>query len=226
VTERQDAKPLPAVRGDVAFENITLSFGRGAPALDQVSFTVRAGETLAVVGPSGSGKSTIADLLLRLLDPDSGTVRLDGRDIREFRLADLRRQVVLVDQEPFVFHTSIAENLRYGRPDASQAELEEAARAAGIDAFIRNLPEGYETVVGERGMALSAGERQRIAIARAFLADPAVLVLDEPTAALDSATERQVVAGYEQVMRGRTTIVITHRADVARQADRLFAVTP
>jgi ATP-binding cassette, subfamily B, bacterial len=226
VTERQDAKPLPAVRGDVAFENITLSFGRGAPALDQVSFTVRAGETLAVVGPSGSGKSTIADLLLRLLDPDSGTVRLDGRDIREFRLADLRRQVVLVDQEPFVFHTSIAENLRYGRPDASHAELEEAARAAGIDAFIRNLPEGYETVVGERGMALSAGERQRIAIARAFLADPAVLVLDEPTAALDSATERQVVAGYEQVMRGRTTIVITHRADVARQADRLFAVTP
>jgi len=197
---------------------------RGGPVLDGVSFEARRGETLAIVGPSGSGKSTIADLLLRLLDPDAGTVRLDGIDVREFRLDDLRRAIVLVDQEPFVFHTSIAENLRYARPEASQRELENAARAAGIDDFIRGLPLGYETEVGERGTALSAGERQRLAIARAFLADPAVLVLDEPTASLDPTSERHVIAGYEAIMRGRTTILITHRLELAMQADRVVVL--
>jgi ATP-binding cassette subfamily B protein len=224
VMEAPDASPLPSVRGDVDFEEVTLSFDRSGPVLDRISFSVRAGETLAIVGSSGSGKSTIADLLLRLLEPDSGIVRLDGQDLRGIRLADLRRQVVLVEQEPFVFHTSIAENLRYSRPDASQRDLEEAARAAGIDAFIRNLPQQFETQVGERGMALSAGERQRIALARAFLADPAVLVLDEPTASLDPVSERQVVAGYEAIMRGRTTILISHRLELASQADRVVVL--
>jgi ATP-binding cassette subfamily B protein len=224
VMEAPDASPLPSVRGDVDFEEVTLSFDRSGPVLDRISFSVRAGETLAIVGSSGSGKSTIADLLLRLLEPDSGIVRLDGQDLRGVRLADLRRQVVLVEQEPFVFHTSIAENLRYSRPDASQRDLEEAARAAGIDAFIRNLPQQFETQVGERGMALSAGERQRIALARAFLADPAVLVLDEPTASLDPVSERQVVAGYEAIMRGRTTILISHRLELASQADRVVVL--
>jgi ATP-binding cassette subfamily B protein len=224
VVEQADAEPLPTVRGDVSFQNVSLSFDRSGPVLDGVSFEVRAGETLAVVGPSGSGKSTIADLLLRLLDPDSGTVRVDGRDLRGIRLADLRRQVVLVDQEPFVFHASIAENLRYGRPDATDRDLEEAARAAGIYEFIHGLPLGFDTQVGERGMALSAGERQRIAIARAFLADPAVLVLDEPTAALDPISERQVVAGYEEIMKGRTTILISHRLELASQADRIVVL--
>ena len=224
VVEAPDARPLPRVRGDVDFEDVTLSFDRSGPVLDRISFSVRAGETLAIVGSSGSGKSTIADLLLRLLEPDSGMVRLDGHDLRGVKLADLRRQVVLVEQEPFVFHTSIAENLRYSRPDASQRDLEEAARAAGIDAFIRNLPQQYETQVGERGMALSAGERQRIALARAFLADPAVLVLDEPTASLDPVSERQVVAGYEAIMRGRTTILISHRLELASQADRILVL--
>lgn len=224
VVEHPDAVALLAVRGDVSFENVSLSFDRSGPVLDNVSFAVRAGETLAVVGPSGSGKSTIADLLLRLLDPDRGTIRLDGRDLRGVRLADLRRQVVLVDQEPFVFHTSIAENLRYACPGATDRDLEEAARAAGIDEFIRGLPLGYDTQVGERGMALSAGERQRIAIARAFLADPAVLVLDEPTAALDPVSERQVVAGYEEIMKGRTTILISHRLELASQADRIVVL--
>jgi ATP-binding cassette, subfamily B, bacterial len=224
VIEAADAIGLPQVRGEVSFENVTLTFDRSGPVLDRVSFDVNAGETLAVVGPSGSGKSTIADLLLRLLDPDTGVIRLDGHDLRSIWLADLRRHVVLVEQEPFVFHATIAENLRYARPDASQGDLEEAARAAGIHDFIRNLPLGYETEVGERGTALSAGERQRIAIARAFLADPAVLVLDEPTAALDPVSEGQVVAGYEAVMKGRTTILISHRLELASQADRVIVL--
>ena len=224
VVEAPDATSLPRVRGDVDFEEVSFSFDRSGPVLDRVSFSVRAGETLAIVGSSGSGKSTIADLLLRLLEPDSGVVRLDGHDLRGVRLADLRRQVVLVEQEPFVFHTSIAENLRYSCPDASQRDLEEAARAAGIDGFIRNLPQQYETQVGERGMALSAGERQRIALARAFLADPAVLVLDEPTASLDPVSERQVIAGYEAIMEGRTTILISHRLELASQADLVIVL--
>ncbi|HLK20140.1 MAG TPA: ABC transporter ATP-binding protein [Bryobacteraceae bacterium] len=224
VVEAPDAAPLGEIRGDVSFENVTLAFDRTGPVLDKVSFSVRAGETMAVVGPSGSGKSTIADLLLRLLDPDAGVVSLDGRNLRGIPLKDLRARVVMVEQEPFVFHTTIAENLRYSRPDASDADLEEAARAAGIHEFIQNLPLKYETQVGERGMALSAGERQRIAIARALLADPAVLVLDEPTAALDPGSERQVVAGYGEIMKGRTTILITHRLELARQADRVLVL--
>jgi ATP-binding cassette subfamily B protein len=224
VVERASAAPLLNPRGDVRFENVSLSFDRGGPVLDGVTFEARRGETLAIVGPSGSGKSTIADLLLRLLDPDAGTVRIDGVDVREFRLEHLRRAVVLVDQEPFVFHTSIAENLRYARPEASQHQLEDAARAAGIDEFVRGLPLGYDTEVGERGTALSAGERQRIAIARAFLANPAVLVLDEPTASLDPISERHVITGYEAIMRGRTTILITHRLELAMQADRVLVL--
>jgi ATP-binding cassette, subfamily B, bacterial len=224
VVEAEDAIALPKVRGDVSVENVTLTFDRNGPVLDGVSFEVGAGETLAVVGPSGSGKSTIADLLLRLLDPDAGVVRLDGHDLRTIRLADLRRHVVLVEQEPFVFHATIAENLRYACPHASQTDLEEAARGAGIHDFIRGLPLQYETQVGERGMALSAGERQRIAIARAFLADPAVLVLDEPTAALDPVSERHVVAGYETIMKGRTTVLISHRLELASQADRVIVL--
>jgi ABC-type multidrug transport system fused ATPase/permease subunit len=188
--------------------------------LEHLSFVARAGEVVAIVGPSGSGKSTIADLLLRLLDPDSGEIRLDGGRLRAVKLEDLRRHVALVDQEPCILHASIAENIRYARPDATDGELKAAARQAALEIFIESLPQGYDTIVGERGMALSAGERQRIALARAFLTDPAVLVLDEPTAALDTVTERQVVDGYEAVMRGRTTIVITHRLDVARRADR------
>jgi ATP-binding cassette, subfamily B, bacterial len=179
---------------------------------------------LAIVGASGSGKSTVADLMLRLLDPDSGVVRLDGQDLRRMRLADLRRTVALVDQEPCILHATIGENIRYARPDASDAEVAEAARRAALDAFIDRLPERFDTIVGERGMALSAGERQRIALARAFLIDPAVLVLDEPTASLDEGTERQVIEGYEAAMRGRTTIVITHRAELARRAHRVLTL--
>jgi ATP-binding cassette subfamily B protein len=215
---------LTAVRGDIAFENVSLSFDRGAPVLEDLSLTVRAGEVLAIVGPSGSGKSTIADLVLRLLDPDTGTVRLDGHDLRTLSLTDLRRHVALVDQQPFMLHASIAENIRYARPEASDLEVEMAAREASLDAFINGLPQKFQTIVGERGAALSVGERQRLAMARAFLADPAVLVLDEPSAALDPPAERRIVEGYGKVMRGRTTIVITHRLDLARKADRIVVL--
>jgi ATP-binding cassette, subfamily B, bacterial len=224
VQEVAGAVSLPVVRGDVSFEGVSLSFDRSGPVLADVTFSLCAGETLAIVGPSGGGKSTIADLLLRLLDPDCGVVRLDGHDLRELRLSDLRRHVVLVDQEPFVFHASIAENLRYARPDATQGDLEKAALAAGIGDFIASLPQQYETQVGERGAALSAGERQRIAIARAYLANPSVLVLDEPTASLDPVSERQVIAGYEAIMQGRTTILISHRLELAMQADRVIVL--
>ncbi len=224
VEENPEAIALPSVRGEIEFDAVTVSFDRGGPVLEDVSFIVHPGEVVALVGPSGSGKSTLADLLLRLLDPDAGQIRIDGRDVRTVRLLDLRRRIALVDQEPCVLHASIAENIRYARPESTDAEVEAAARHAALEGFIDTLPQRYQTIVGERGMALSAGERQRIALARAFLAEPDVLVLDEPTSALDPETERQVIDGYEGVMRGRTTIVITHRLDVARRADRIITI--
>src|SRR5439155_11939643 len=208
VQEPSVAVRLEAVRGEIEFEDVTVSYARGAPALDRLSFAVRAGETVAIVGPSGSGKSTVADLLLRLIDPDRGVVRIDGHDVRSISLADLRHHVALVEQEPCILHATIAENIRYARPDATHAQVAEAARQAALGEFINRLPDGDRTMVGERGLALSAGERQRVGIARAFLANPAVLVLDEPSAALDPASERQIIDGYESVMRGRTAIVI------------------
>lgn len=233
VIEAPTARALSAVDGALRFEHVSLTTDRGVTVLDDVSFDCAAGHSVAIVGASGSGKSTIAALALRLIDPDTGTVRLDGVDLRDIRLADLRRHVVLVEQEPVLLHATIAENLRYGlvdddraplSPVEQQAALRKAAEAAGVAAFIQSLPKQYDTVVGERGLQLSAGERQRLALARAFLANPSVLVLDEPTAALDPVSERAVVDGYRAVMRGRTTLIISHRRDVAMSADHVVVL--
>ena len=224
VIDTPESAGLSRVDGRVTIERVTVSFGRGAPLLDDVSIEVAPGEVLAVVGPSGSGKSTLTELLLRLIDPDQGRVLLDGRDLREVPLREIRRHIALVDQEPFLFHASLLENLRYASPEATDEDLAAAVCAAGLEAFIAELPEGYATQVGEGGRALSAGERQRIAIARAFLAAPAVLVLDEPTASLDPSMTRQVMTGYEALMRGRTTVIVSHRLELARQADRVVVL--
>ena len=219
VIERPDAKRIQHPRGELRFESVTLGTDRQSRVLDEVSFTASPGQTVALVGGSGVGKSTIAYLATRLLDPDAGLVSLDGEDLRALTLTSVRRHIILVEQEPTLLHATIEENIRYVRPGATKDEVRLAAESAGIARFIEGLPQGYATVVGERGMAVSAGERQRIALARAFLADAAVLVMDEPTAALDSIAQRQVIDGSRAVMHGRTTILITHRREVAMAAD-------
>ena len=223
VREEPGAVAVEHVRGDVRFESVSFSFDRG-PVLAGLDLVVPAGESVAIVGRSGEGKSTIADLLVRHLDPDSGRVMLDGRDIKSMRLSDVRRHIVVVDQQPFVFNTTLRENIRFARPDATDDQVREAAMRAGLGPFIARSTQGLDTEVGEGGRALSAGERQRVAIARALLASPSVLVLDEATGSLDPATEAEVASGYEELMRGRTTIVITHRPELARRTGRIVTL--
>jgi len=221
VVEAPDAKTIADPKGEIEFVSVSLGTDRQSRVLDEVSFVARPGQTVALVGGSGVGKSTIAYLATRLLDPDSGVVRFDGEDLRALTLESVRRNVVLVEQEPTLLHATVEENIRYVRPSATTEDVRKAAQAAGIARFIEGLPQGYATIVGERGLAVSAGERQRIALARAFLADPAVLVMDEPTAALDAISQRQIIDGSRAVMRGRTTILITHRREVAMAADHV-----
>ncbi|WP_420464187.1 ABC transporter ATP-binding protein [Candidatus Palauibacter sp.] len=224
VDEMEGAGRLGQAEGAVVLDDVRLGHGRGGEVLAGVALEIPAGQVVALVGASGSGKSTIADLLSRQLDPDSGRVLLDGRDLRTLALADVRGQVAVVEQDPFIFHASIAENVRYARPDASDLEVAGALQAAALDGLLVSLPEGADTIVGERGRQLSAGERQRVAVARAFLSDPAVLVFDEATGALDPASEAQVLEGYAALMRGRTTVLITHRPELARRAERAVVI--
>jgi ATP-binding cassette, subfamily B, bacterial len=221
VEERADARELPRVHGRLQLEGVCFGYEPGRPVLQDVSLAVEPGETLALVGATGAGKSTLLGLVPRFFDPWQGRVLLDGHDVRELKLQSLRRQIALVLQEPFLFPLSLAENIAYGRPGASRGQVEASARAANAEEFIQRLPEGYETVIGERGATLSGGERQRIAIARALLKDAPLLLLDEPTSALDAGTEALVMEALERLMAGRTTLIIAHRFSTIRRADRI-----
>jgi ABC-type multidrug transport system fused ATPase/permease subunit len=226
VADAPGALPVPGrARGHVVFHDVSFAYRQGEPVLRDVSLELRPGETLALVGSSGAGKSTLASLLLRFYDPTAGRVTLDGTDLRALTLASLREQIAVVLQEPVLFAATIAENIAYGRPDATVDQIEAAARAAGAHEFITALPEGYATRIGERGATLSGGERQRLSIARAFVKDAPVLVLDEPTSALDAQTEHALVAALERLMRHRTTLIIAHRLSTVRGADRIAVMS-
>jgi ATP-binding cassette subfamily B protein/subfamily B ATP-binding cassette protein MsbA len=224
VVDRPGAVVLGRARGEVRFDDVSFGYEPRRPVLRSVSFAAGPGEVVAVVGPTGAGKSTLAGLVPRFFDPDQGRVLLDGHDLRELALASVRASVALVLQESFLFPFSIAENIAYGRPGAGRAEIEAAARAANAHEFVSRLPDGYETVVGERGATLSGGERQRIAIARALLKDAPLLVLDEPTSALDAETEQSLLEALDRLMAGRTTLVIAHRLSTIRRADQILVL--
>ncbi|WP_261381644.1 ABC transporter ATP-binding protein [Paenibacillus cremeus] len=224
VADLKEALPLKEVSGHVEFRNVSYAYQPGQYALRHVSFEARPGEVVAIVGPSGAGKSTLIGMLARLYDPAEGRVTIDGHDVKQVTLASLRRQVAFVTQESFLFHATVRDNLLFARQDASPQELEEACRKAYIHDVITALPEGYDTTVGERGHRLSGGERQRLAIARAILKDPRILILDEATSHLDSASEAYVQAALDELMRGRTTLVIAHRLSTILSADRIVVL--
>ncbi|HYZ16026.1 MAG TPA: ABC transporter ATP-binding protein [Candidatus Acidoferrum sp.] len=221
---KPDALVLRDVRGAVEFDDVHFSYTPERTALDGISLRIEPGQMAAFVGPSGAGKTTITQLVPRFYDPTSGTIRIDGHDVRDLTLASLRENIGIVTQETYLFHDTIAANLRYGREDASEAEVIAAARAANIHDFIASLPEGYATVVGERGHKLSGGERQRLAIARVLLKNPRILILDEATSALDSANEAAIQAALVPLMEGRTSLVIAHRLSTILNADVIFVV--
>jgi ATP-binding cassette subfamily B protein len=213
------------VTGHVRLEDVSFAYpGADRPALSGVDLDIPAGRTLALVGETGSGKTTLASLVARLYDPSSGSVRIDGIDIRDIRLADLAAIVGVVSQETYLLHTTVRENLRYAKPGATDEQIEGAARAAQIHDLISGLPDGYDTMVGSRGYRFSGGEKQRLAIARTLLRDPRVLVLDEATSALDTETERAVQMAFDALAQGRTTITIAHRLSTVRNADQIVVL--
>lgn len=223
VVEKPDAMPLSRARGDVSFKNLTFAYENEA-VLRNISFDVPAGRRVGVAGTTGAGKSTLMSLLTRFYDPTEGAIELDGVDLRDYRLADLRGQFAIVLQEPVLFSTSIAENISYARPEATPEKIIAAARAAGAHKFIEALPDGYDTTVGERGMRLSGGERQRISLARAFLKDAPILILDEPTSSVDVKTENAIMQTMTRLMQGRTTFMIAHRLSTLEHCDVLIAI--
>jgi len=224
IAEYDSARKLVAARGDFQFENVSFAYDGSGRGLENVSFEIPAGTRVGIVGSTGAGKSTLLNLLMRFYDPTSGTVLLDGRDIREYRIADLRKQFAVVLQEPVLFASSIAENIGYGKPEATDEEIIEAAKASASHEFILNLPEGYDTSVGERGSRLSGGERQRISLARAFLRNSPILILDEPTSSVDVHTEAAILEAIERLMAGRTTFMIAHRLTTLKSCDLLLVL--
>jgi ATP-binding cassette subfamily B protein/subfamily B ATP-binding cassette protein MsbA len=224
VANKLGAISLPPLRGEVRLENVTFGYQSDQPVLREISLEVRAGETLALVGASGTGKSTLISLISRFYDPWSGRVMIDGHDLRDVQIKSLRDQVALVLQEPFLFPLSIAENIAYGRPHATLAEIKEAAIAASAHEFIERLPQGYQTIIGERGATLSVGQRQRLSIARALLKDAPILILDEPTSALDAATENLLMKDLARLTKNRTTFIIAHRLSTVKNANRIVVL--
>ena len=226
VVEAVDALELPGQgqRGAVRWESVRFGYDAGRPVLEDVSLEVRPGEMVALVGTTGAGKSTLASLVPRFFDPWQGRVLVNGVDVRRVKLASLRAEIALVLQEPFLLPLSVAENIAYGRPDASREEIEVAAVAANAHGFIGKLAQGYDTVIGERGVTLSGGERQRLSIARALLKNAPILILDEPTSSLDAATEKAVMEALERLMEGRTTLIIAHRLSTVRRANRIVVL--
>ena len=224
VHDLPDAKELPAVTGSVCFEHVSFSYNAGDEILHDLSFEAKPGQAVGLVGPSGAGKSTVASLLPRFYDCDGGTIRIDGKDIKHVTLDSLRNQVGIVPQETILFNGSVYDNILYGRLDATKEEIEAAAKAANAHDFIMELPEGYNTMLGDRGVNISGGQRQRIAIARAILKDPRILVLDEATSALDTESERVVQEALNRLMVGRTSIIIAHRLSTIKNADRILVL--
>lgn len=215
---------LTKVDGDVSFESLSFAYSSGSTVLDAIDVRIPAGSSAAFVGPTGSGKSTLVKLLLRFYDPSAGRVRVDGHDIRDVAMADLRRNIGLVSQDVFLFHGTVRENIAYGAPNASTEDIENAARLAEAHRFIQDLPDGYDTLVGERGQKLSGGQRQRISLARAILVDPAILILDEATSAVDNETEAAIQRSLDRIAHDRTTIIIAHRLSTIRNVDCTYVI--
>jgi len=224
IVDKPGAKPLKVDRGTIRFENVYFSYEPDRPILKDVSFEVPAGHMVAIVGPSGAGKSTIGRILFRFYDISAGQVTIDGQDIRDVTQKSLRAAIGVVPQDTVLFNDTIFYNIKYGRPDATDEEVYEAARLAQIDDFIRQLPQGYRTMVGERGLKLSGGEKQRVAIARTILKQPPILLLDEATSALDSHTEKEIQEALDRVSRNRTTLVIAHRLSTIVHADNILVL--
>ena len=224
LADAPDAWPLEQVMGDVVFEDVCFGYEPGVPVLKQVDFHADPGRTIALVGPTGAGKTTIVNLLTRFYDINSGQITVDGKDIRQVKKADLRRQLGIVLQDTFLFSESVMENIRYGRLDATDEEVLAAARLANADQFIHRLPQGYQTELSERGSNLSQGQRQLLAIARAVLADPGILILDEETSSVDTRTEKNIQEAMLRLMEGRTSLVIAHRLSTIREADQILVI--
>jgi subfamily B ATP-binding cassette protein MsbA len=224
MVDRAGALPFTGGQHVIRFENVGFEYNAGAPVLEDVSFEARRGEVVALVGPSGAGKTTLVDMVARFYDPTAGRITIDGVDLRDFQLGSLRRQLGVVTQETVLFHDTVRANIAYALPDATGAAVERAARAANAHEFIMHMPQGYETILGERGTRLSGGQRQRIAIARAILRDPPILIFDEATSALDSESERLVQEAIEHLLEGRTVFVIAHRLSTVQNADQILVM--
>jgi subfamily B ATP-binding cassette protein MsbA len=224
VRNLRGARQAPPFKGDIEFSHVDFGYGPDSQILHDVNFRIKAGQVAAFVGPTGAGKTTIASLVARFYDPTSGAVKIDGKDVRSYKLKSLRRQLGFVLQESVLFRAPVWQNIAYGKPEASRDEIIAAAKLANADEFIKEMPEGYDTIVGERGVTLSGGQRQRIAIARAVIRNAPILILDEPTSDLDAASEELVIEALGRLMEGRTSIVIAHRLSTIRKADVIFVL--